>query len=173
MSLFRCSPYATPRDVSFPKPFQFTLIDTVSCPKDKLYTRALTWVVKTYNSAKDVIQLNDKDDGKLILKAIMQIPVARGGYETVDYTMTIDVKDNKYRCTITGFTHTGGTYDEYALNNAYGDLDRDAVYVTTVDMERELKSPPKLRYIKSKCADLSNRYLADLKSAMSSSEKDF
>jgi len=173
MSLLRCSPYATPKDVTFPKPFQFTLIDTVACPKDKLYKRAMGWVVKTYNSANEVIQLHDKDDGKIVLKAIMKIPVTTVDFETVNYTMTIEVKDNKYRCTIGDLYHSGGTYDVYSGNNSYGSLDTDAVYVTTVDLEKELKTPAKFRYIKSKCVELSNFYLADLRSAMASSEKDF
>lgn len=72
--------------------------------KDELYTRAREWFAKTFNSAKDVIQMDDKSAGKIIGKG-----AANGSYFyllttirfTLYYTVSITVKDGRYRYEIT------------------------------------------------------------------------
>ena len=46
----------------------FISIDsTIKGTKDELFVRAKSWLVQTFKSANDVIQLNDKEAGKLLL----------------------------------------------------------------------------------------------------------
>jgi hypothetical protein len=90
-------------------------IENVS--KNELYDRAKSWFAETYKSAKDVIQMDDKEAGKLIGKGNFRYDskVFSGSTQTtgwISYTITLQVKDNKYRYEITNFRHDGnGDYD--------------------------------------------------------------
>jgi hypothetical protein len=87
----------------FPSPFNFSVIDSCPCSKDDLYNRALLWVVKAYNSSKDVIQMQDKETGVIVCKALIEVPGQKNafgsplGIDYVDYTLTIKVKEGKYK----------------------------------------------------------------------------
>ena len=76
-----------------------------------LYSKAREWFAKTYKSSSDVIQMDDKESGKLVGKALMQVyHKALGssfpsGY--INYTISIYVKDGRYRYEITNFYHSG------------------------------------------------------------------
>ncbi len=80
--------------------------------KDELYKRARAWFSKTYNSSKDVIQFENKDDCKIIGKALFKVSFKTiigsnypGGY--INYTISIYTKNGKYKYEITDFYHTG------------------------------------------------------------------
>jgi hypothetical protein len=74
--------------------------------KDDLYLRAREWFAKSFRSSKDVIQMDDKASGKIIGKG-----GAKGTYSQllftgplyVEYTITIVVKDGRYRYEISDF----------------------------------------------------------------------
>lgn len=77
--------------------------------KDELYSRAREWFAKTYNSAQNVIQMDDKD--KIVGKALMQVYHKAFGKDHIsgyiNYTISIYFKDGKYKYEITNFYHTG------------------------------------------------------------------
>ncbi|GDX53515.1 hypothetical protein LBMAG27_25620 [Bacteroidota bacterium] len=71
-----------------------------SASKDELYSRAKVWIATTFNSANDVIQLDDKTNGQIIIK---------GKYSFKNYNIesfiplniSIGIKDGKYKIEIT------------------------------------------------------------------------
>lgn len=65
--------------------------------KDQLYDLALNWVTRSYNSANDVIQLKDKENGQIICRGIGKWPMDLGIKRGFRYTMIIDIKDEKLR----------------------------------------------------------------------------
>jgi hypothetical protein len=71
------------------------------CSKDILYSSAKSWVAKVFNDATNVIKMDDKEAGRLIVKYISNLETVyyQGRYEIVyvNYTMQIDIKDCKYR----------------------------------------------------------------------------
>ena len=73
--------------------------------KDELYSRAREWFAKTYNSAQSVIQMDTKD--KIVGKALMQVYYKGGDFGYINYTVSIYLKDGKYKYEITDFYHTG------------------------------------------------------------------
>lgn len=77
--------------------------DVKNTSKDKLFGRAKLFFAKAYKSSKDVVQLSDKEVGKIVGKGIFVINVFKKA--DIYHTITIDVKDNKYRCTITDFVY--------------------------------------------------------------------
>ena len=109
----------------YPSPFKMQHIDTVNGSKSDLYVKANQWLAKTFNSAKAVIQIQDKEAGKIIGKgAVITMAGVFNNVEYVTrYTIFIDVKDNKYRivisdCILEGYhsSSQSGEYN-YSLDN--------------------------------------------------------
>lgn len=89
--------------------------------KDELYTRARVWFAKTFKSANHVIQMEDKENGILIGKAAMKVyhkAMVTHYHGLINYTVTIQVKDGRFKYSISDFNHTasGAT----ATNEDYG-----------------------------------------------------
>jgi len=75
----------------------------------ELYSRAKAWVAVTYRSANSVLQLDDASSGRLI---------AKGNYPVffmlnnawINHTLTIEVKEGRYRYTLTDFVFDNGAW---------------------------------------------------------------
>ncbi len=99
-------------------PFQlfaqtYSAVENVdSLSKDKLFSLAASWFATYYKSAQNVIQLSDKEDGKIIGKAVYPYRLAVMGNKQsyVNYTITVMVKDGKYKIEMADFNHEGGAY---------------------------------------------------------------
>jgi hypothetical protein len=84
--------------------------------KDDLYRAAREWFVETYNNAESVLQLDDKEDGKLMGKALYTYSVSsRFDSERINlkFILNLDIRDGKYRYRIYSF---GGTVEGTAPN---------------------------------------------------------
>lgn len=79
--------------------------------KQELFSRAREWFAKTYKSSTSVIQMEDKESGIIVGKALMNVyHKALGsnfpsGY--INYTISIYIKDGRYKYEIIDFYHTG------------------------------------------------------------------
>jgi len=109
-------------------------VDSVS--KDELYNRVKRWFVNTYNSGKDVIQLDDKENGEAIGKGFFEetwmVTFYAAQNVKVWQTVKIQLKENKYRYEITDFrmkyyvapsAYTKGTDIDIALEEWNKDRD--------------------------------------------------
>lgn len=81
-----------------------------SASSEELYLRAKKWFAVTYNDAQKVIQLDDRESGVIMGKALIQFnPTVFSGSGltkgTIDYTIKIEFRDGRYRYTITDFIH--------------------------------------------------------------------
>jgi hypothetical protein len=74
-----------------------------SANKTELYDRAKRWLVHEYKSAKEVVQLDDKENGDIIGKGFY-LTTWCGERFDVYHTITIAVKDGRYKYTITDLT---------------------------------------------------------------------
>ena len=80
--------------------------------KNDAYAIAENWVAKNYNSANDVVQQKDKDNGVLVIKAIAPFSIMIYT-RYVHYTMEIRVKDNKSKISFDlGGLAGGGEFHE-------------------------------------------------------------
>lgn len=87
---------------------QFTyqgIKEVANVSKSDLFSRAFEWVAQSYNSAQNVVQMQDKEAGKIIIKALHS--VSSKGYDagTVSYTLSIYIKDGRYKYVLTDFIH--------------------------------------------------------------------
>jgi len=84
-------------------------VDSVS--KQELFSRAREWFAKAYKNSSKVIQMEDKESGKIVGKALMQVyhkalgMTFESGY--INYTISIYIKDGKYKYEFVDFYHTG------------------------------------------------------------------
>lgn len=75
--------------------------------QSELYTRAKLWLSLTFDEAKDVIKVDEKDAGLLVIRAYTDLllkptqtsvdPVS----QEVGYTMILNFKDGRYKYTLT------------------------------------------------------------------------
>ncbi|MBX2969410.1 MAG: DUF4468 domain-containing protein [Cyclobacteriaceae bacterium] len=84
--------------------------------KDELYLRAKKWFVTTYKSAKDVIQLDDKESGTIVGKGNFRITYyARE--PLIDHTISISVKDGRFKYEIKDLVYSDKQGDKFAIEN--------------------------------------------------------
>ncbi|AUD00984.1 DUF4468 domain-containing protein [Spirosoma pollinicola] len=72
--------------------------------KDELYKRGRKWFVKSFSSAKDVLQVSDGQSGELSAQAITPLltKILRVTLDTdLSYTLLTELKDGRYRLTLT------------------------------------------------------------------------
>ncbi len=78
-----------------------------SMDKSKLYNKAKKWFIDQYKSAKDVIQLDDKENGEVIGKGFFetewQTSIMSVQNVSVWHTVKVYMKDNKFKYEITNF----------------------------------------------------------------------
>ncbi|HOZ13379.1 MAG TPA: DUF4468 domain-containing protein [Tenuifilaceae bacterium] len=81
---------------------EFTEVIETNLSKAKLYSNAQEWIAKTFGDYKSVIQLEDNENGKLIIKGNSNVNCqgrteVMQTKEKISYTLTIEVKEGKYR----------------------------------------------------------------------------
>lgn len=73
-----------------------------------LYNKAKIWFVHSFNSAQNVIQLDDKESAKIIGKGLFSVTssvIVKADIGVVKFTIEINAKDGRYKYTITDFWH--------------------------------------------------------------------
>lgn len=127
------APQPFPRDAAGKIVFQgVVLVDGVAATD--LYSRAKLWAARSFRSAKDVIQLDDPTNGRLVCKGFHEEPFGWGAGASIKvwFTFTVEVKDGRYRWTIDQVAEgaTGPDYplEKYLNAEGVGIVGRKAVY---------------------------------------------
>jgi hypothetical protein len=92
--------------------------------KDQLYSAALAWFSETFRSAKNVFDVQDREAGRIVGKPLFQYePTVFIGSArirgVVRYSVTVEVKDGRYRYNIGSFVHDG-TPGQYGGPASFG-----------------------------------------------------
>jgi hypothetical protein len=139
------------------------VVEVPGVSKADLYTRAHGWVATAYRSANTVIQMQDKEAGQLVVKGLTRVTLRSLGLNAdagaVRHTLTIYVKDGRYKYVLTDLTHDGaGVPNIYAA----GPLEREEGKIYS------LGSATKKQWadIKRQANQDAYRLIADLQSAM-------
>ena len=73
----------------------------------ELYSRAREWFAATFGSSKVVLEMDDRESGKLIGRAYAQFEFSGGFGPTLPWamwrTIKVEMKEGRYRYTITNF----------------------------------------------------------------------
>ena len=90
--------------------------------KKELFSSFMDWFSKYYVSAQNVIQYQDKEEGKIVGKGIFFVRAKRASSliedENINHTISIFAKDGKYKYTIEStFTSTNKEVVGYDIGN--------------------------------------------------------
>ncbi len=91
------------------KPMSFSdVVETDEVSSDVLFTRANLWFVDNFKNADKVIQFKDKSTGIIKAKPVIAYHGADEYYKgTINYLITLQFKDGRFKYTIEDFFHTG------------------------------------------------------------------
>ncbi|MEA5260639.1 DUF4468 domain-containing protein [Arcicella aquatica] len=115
-----------------PSSFDREEVVEVKNTKAKLYANAQTWIAKTFGDYKSVIQFEDKEQGRLIIKGLSDLGI--NSYPDFKYTITIDVKENKYRYSINDIQMGFGNYED-KIASTYSPFEEDISGLKTVKLK--------------------------------------
>jgi hypothetical protein len=140
-------------------------VDSVS--KTELYNRAKLWFATVYNSANDVLQMDNKESGEIVGKAILKYnPTVFSGSEqtkgNIKYTIKVFVKDGRYKYEITDFIH-----DPYG--NQYG---KSSMGLITTEKECPTPKPMAKAWSNKVWDDIKNQIDSNMKSLIVSLKGD-
>lgn len=123
-----------------------SLADTTT-KKDRIYVAAKEWISNSFKSSKAVIDLDDKEAGKIICKSTYRSEKKNNDVLVINFTLNITTKDGKYRIQIYDLTGKEEHYDVFKdqLNSFYPFTDIDFE-----KMNNEYISNPKKPYYKRK-----------------------
>ena len=100
-----------PRNPETQKVEYVEIVEVPQATKATLFAKAQTWMATTFRSANQTIQLADKETGTLIAKGTMPTRVRAMGRDypagVFRLTMAVQVKDGKYKVTLSEIVHEG------------------------------------------------------------------
>lgn len=79
--------------------FSVEIIKEIEMPKEQIYDNTLLWMAETFVSSEDVIDLQNREMGKIVGNAITVIDGGWLGDTTFRYSLKVDIKDQKFRAT--------------------------------------------------------------------------
>jgi hypothetical protein len=86
-------------------------VHEIDLTKNEIYDISLEWMARTFYDNKEVIEIKDKENGKIISKGIVRFK-GKIGWFSADipcrFTLTVEAKDNKYRTTYNNFVALHG-----------------------------------------------------------------
>jgi len=92
------------------------VVQVDSSSKIDLYKKAKKWFVTTYKSAKEVIQLDDPENGEIIGKGNFKVSYySREPF--ISHTISISVKDGRYKYSITDLTYSDNQNEKFSIEN--------------------------------------------------------
>lgn len=118
-----------------------SVVEIDSATKDELYLAAKQFFAVAFKSGKDVLQLDDKDNGKLIGKFTTSFPsqcfIASACPQYLTYTIEIDIKDGKYKYDILAISLTMICQGIETTYDMYGDKPNATVQACFTKQKRE------------------------------------
>ena len=118
--------------LSAQEPVTFSkVIQTDSVGKDVIYARLKSWIATNFVSAKTIIDLDDKENGVIVIKYLEPYLFKGMSYQcytgNLAFTLKISIKANRFKVDYTNITHQS--------NNIYhncelGILTNDSIHTT-------------------------------------------
>jgi hypothetical protein len=79
------------------------VVETPGATKDQLYTRAYDWMLRTFRTSNNVVQ--KKDAGQVVGSGAWPIILFHQDAGQVVHTLTVYVKDGRYKYVLSNLTH--------------------------------------------------------------------
>ena len=85
----------------------------------QLYDRAMAWMARTYHSANTVIQLQDRENKRIIGKGVFVVPFLAITIP-VQHTISFEARDGRYKLRFDGLNAVPKTGEPWELSRAQG-----------------------------------------------------
>ena len=138
-----------------------------SLTKSELYSRASGWLAEISRSTKGKLRWADRNNGKIICNALMQAYCKNGWGANeecgnIRYTISIFLKDGRYKYEITDFYHTGQTAGATTIPD-YGPCEK---MINTADKAGGISMQKTYNQILNDMDNNIRKLIGDLKSVM-------
>ena len=99
------------------------VVEVPALSKDEIYTKIKKHLAKVFNSLPDVMKLDDKENGIIMVKGIISVPSNATAFKNyrfadVTFSLEINIKDGKYRYVLTDVVQDCNSVINYG--NLYG-----------------------------------------------------
>ena len=106
------NPFELPLDSTKGKITFVKIVEVTNKNKSEIYTIIKNWITENYNSPKDVINIDDKESGIILLKSFFlnTQTIANTNITLKDnyyFSLKINIKDSKYKITISDLEQQG------------------------------------------------------------------
>ena len=148
-----CGIIAQAQDYSFPKnedgKYELSEVINNNLSKSTLFANSTSWAMEYFKEEgfQNVVQFCSETDGRIIIKnygvVLNDIEIKKGkshfGKENVNYTLTIDCKENKYRYIINDITIKKLSYSSLYGNDMEWDMthERHLENITAYNHEKD------------------------------------
>lgn len=118
----RSGPAPTPTPPPNPADFTYQAVhENIGLTKGEIYDRAIDWIAKNFADSKAVLEVKDREGGKIIGKASTRVREATARIPC-RFTLTLEIKDGRYRSTYENFVFQYSTGNMVVTHKAM--LDR-------------------------------------------------
>jgi len=144
------------------------VIEVENSTSNELYLRGRQWFISSFNDSNSVIQLDDPEKGIIIGKGHFSYePTIFSGSDLtrgkVNFIISLEFKDGRYRYTIKDFTHFG----KIGTDTDFGTITQDIEFPYGKSLEGGQKWKSKIwKDIKIQVSDNSNKIINSLKESM-------
>jgi hypothetical protein len=142
------------------------IVDVDSINKDQLYKNAIAWISIKFKSAKDVIQLDDAVNHRIIAKGNFDVYAGKKAAGIIKFTLKIDTKDNKYKYEFTDLYHAGNS-NYYPEHGPCEDMIKTKDRVFGISYQKQYNK------ILTDMDETINRLIGSLKDKMTEKEEDW
>lgn len=156
LSLVGC--VSMPPPASTPMTNIVEMVELSGQTKEQIFDKSKIWISKSFQSANNVIQYQNKSTGQIIGKGTIPFPCegfiecGAFGQDRVNFTIQIDTKDNKARISFSDISATSLTYVKGGVNN--------------IGQERQILVVKHQQQISNKLKLIAKQYTADITSQL-------
>lgn len=97
--------------------YKLEKVDSISKSKSQIYSETKQFIAEFWNSAKDVIQNDDKEEGLILVKGMTKTTIG-SGLSSLEfwyrYNVKFLMKDNKYKIVVENITFDRGPSNMWA-----------------------------------------------------------
>ena len=90
-----------------PEELSLQQVREINLNKNEIFDKTMEWIAQSFRDSKEVIQLKDRENGKIIGKGMTHFMSGGIARVPVRFTLIVEIKDNKYRTTYNNFAAPG------------------------------------------------------------------
>ncbi len=87
----------------------FKILELPELSKEQIYSNTKRWIAINFKDSQEVIQLDNKEDGLIICKAVFTVSISSFGQKPgghVYYDLIFQIRDNRMRVEVTNVYHS-------------------------------------------------------------------